>query len=103
MQPAVVIPALTLIVPELQFVHAPPAVEYLPAAHAPPQAGLLKGAPVVPSLPAGHEGAVTVPTPGGQYLPGKQLVPVGVVTPSTHVFPALHGFDVAVVLPVAVQ
>ena len=59
-------PALTLIVPALQFVQVMPAVEYLPAAHAPPHVTLLKGAPTTPSTPAGHEGAFAVPTPGGQ-------------------------------------
>lgn len=95
---------MTLIVPAAQFVHVRPAVAYLPAAHAPPHAAWLNGAPVTPSRPAGHATSVPIPEPGGQYLPAAQsAAPAGDAAFATHVFPALHGFDVGVVLPGAVQ
>ncbi len=97
-------PALTLIVPAAQFVHVRPAVAYFPAGHAPPHAALLNGAPVAPSRPAGQLTSVPRPAPGGQYFPDTQFAaPVGDVAPLTQVFPALHGLDVDVVLPSAVQ
>ncbi len=99
-----VMPALTLIVPAAQLVHVRPAVAYLPAGHAPPHAALLYGAVATPSRPAGHATSVPRPEPGGQYLPATQFAaPVGDAAFATHVFPALHGFDVSVVLPGAVQ
>ncbi len=102
--PGEVVPALTLIVPAAQFVHVRPAVEYLPAGQAPPHAVLLNGAPVTPSRPAGQLLSVPILEPGGQNLPDTQFAaPAGDAAFARHVFPALHGFDVAVVLPGAVQ
>jgi len=52
-------------------------------------------------LPAGH--AVATPEPVGQYEPAGHTVPTGDAALAAQYVPALHGFDVATVLPVAVQ
>ncbi len=74
----------------------PDAERHEPAGHA-----VHTSAPLVLKNPAAHD--VAEPEPAAQKEPDGHVEPVGVDAPTVQKVPALHGFAVALMLPVAVQ